>query len=200
MKRELEAVQVEVKEAQSILDGENNIGQHDLKNWTPPSVSQVTPRGLKTHIRHYRGKLKVLRELPKRVSEVSEKDKSTIEKLDEGRKGGGDSKVREAQTKRSCVWLLQYLSDGESEPPREEILRELGTTKEEWSRTIRVLRDDEPRDDDLKWLGWSKEDVSDFKRALACMNAFGIDFEPKMRKYWHAVRVGCKGRDVSEMG
>ena len=79
-------------------------------------------------------------------------------------------------------------------------MKGMGVTKERWSRMIRVLRDDEPRDDDLKWLGWSKEDVSDFKRALACMNAFGIDFEPKMRKYWHAFRDGCKGRDVSEMG
>ena len=76
----------------------------------------------------------------------------------------------------------------------------MGATKDEWSRTIRVLRDDEPRDDDLKWLGWSKEDVFKFKRALAYMNAFGIGCEEKMRKYWNAFRDGCKGRDVSEMG
>ena len=134
------------------------------------------------------------------VSVVSEDDKSKTEKLDEGRKGGGDSKVIEAQAKRSFCWMLQRLSDGEGEPPREEILKELGTTKVEWSRTLRVLRDDEPRDDDLKWLEFSKEDVSDFKRALACLGAFGLGSEAKMRKYWNAVRDGCKGRDVSEMG
>ena len=32
------------------------------------------------------------------------------------------------------------------------------------------------------------------------MNAFGYDFEEKMRKYWNAFRDGCKGRKVSEMG
>ena len=73
-------------------------------------------------------------------------------------------------------------------------------TKERWSRMIRVLRDDEPRDDDLKWLGMSKEDVSDFKKALAYVNAFGVDAEAKMRKYWNAFKAGCKGRDVSGMG
>ena len=67
-----------------------------------------------------------------------------------------------------------------------------------WSRTIRVLR--EPRDDDLKWLEFSKEDVLEFKRALAYFNAFGSGCEKKMRKYWNAFRDGCKGRDVSEMG
>ena len=40
----------------------------------------------------------------------------------------------------------------------------MGTTKEEWSRTFRVFRDDEPRDDDLKWLEISKEDVLEHKR------------------------------------
>ena len=64
---------------------------------------------------------------------------------------------------------------------------------------FRVLRDDEPSDDDLKWLGMSKEDVFDNKRALECMNAFGVDFEEKMRKYWNVFRGGCKGKDVSEM-
>ena len=76
----------------------------------------------------------------------------------------------------------------------------MGTTKEEWSKTNRILRDDEPHDDDLKWLGMSKEDVFKTKRRIACMNAFGCDSEKKMRKYWNAFRDGCKGRDVSEMG
>ena len=56
------------------------------------------------------------------VSEVSV-EKSKAEKFDEGRKGGGDSKVSEAQAKRSSVWLLHHLSDGEVELPREEILK-----------------------------------------------------------------------------
>ena len=73
-------------------------------------------------------------------------------------------------------------------------------TKEGWSRTIRVLRDDEPRDDDLKWFEISKENVFKTKRALACVNAFGLDGEEKMRRYWSAFRDGCKGRGVSEMG
>ena len=73
-------------------------------------------------------------------------------------------------------------------------------TKERWSRSIRVLRDDEPRDDDLKWLEFSKEDVIKFKNALAYMNAFGIGCEEKMRKYLYAFRDGRKGMDVSGMG
>ena len=63
-----------------------------------------------------------------------------------------------------------------------------------------VLRDDEPRDDDLKWLGMSKEDVFKFNRSISCANAFGLDVEGKMRKYWDASRDGCKGRHASEMG
>ena len=64
----------------------------------------------------------------------------------------------------------------------------------------RVLRDDEPRDDDLKWLEISKEDVLEMKKSLARVNAFGIGCEEKMRKYWNAFRDGWKGRDVSGMG
>ena len=124
-----------------------------------------------------------MRKLLESVSVVSEDDKSKTEKFDEGRKGGGDSKASEAQVKRCVCWLLQCLSDGEGEPPREERLKELGTTKEEWRRTLRVLRDDEPRDDDLKWLEFSKEEFFKFKRALACVNVFGLGCEEKMRKY-----------------
>ena len=64
----------------------------------------------------------------------------------------------------------------------------------------RVLRDDEPHDDDLKWFGMSKEDFFKLKGRIACVTAFGCDFEEKMRKYWNAFKDGCKGRVVSEMG
>ena len=59
----------------------------------------------------------------------------------------------------------------------------MGATKEEWSKTIRDFRDDEAHDDDLKWLGISKDYVFKFKKAVACMNAFGVGGEEKMRKY-----------------
>ena len=141
-----------------------------------------------------------MRKLLARAPEVSEGNKSKNEKLDEGRKSGGDSKVSEAQANRRVCWLRQCLSDGEGEPLREEILKGMGTTKEEWSRVLRVLRDDEPRDDDLKWLEFSKEDVLEFKRYPAYMNAFGVDAQAKIRKYLNAFRGGCKGRDVSGIG
>ena len=64
---------------------------------------------------------------------------------------------------------------------------------------MRALRADEPHDDDLKGLGLSKEDVFSVKWRLACVTAFGIGCEEKMRKYWNAFRDGCKGRDVSGM-
>ena len=44
-----------------------------------------------------------------------------------------------------------------------------------------LLGDDEPHDDDLK-LGMSKEDFFWAKRHFACLNAFGIGYEEKMRK------------------
>ena len=56
----------------------------------------------------------------------------------------------------------------------------MGTTKEEWSKTNRILRDDEPYDDDLKSLGMSNEDFFKAKRRLVCANAFGCDFEENM--------------------
>ncbi len=76
----------------------------------------------------------------------------------------------------------------------------MGMTKEEWSKMMRVLRPDEPNNDSLKGLGMSKEDVLLSKWRLACMKAFGIGCEGKMRQYWNAFRDGCKGRDVSGMG
>ena len=79
-------------------------------------------------------------------------------------------------------------------------MENMGTTKEEWIKADRALRDDKPHDDDLKWLGMSKENFFETKRCIAWMDAFGCDSEKKMRKYWNAFRDGCKGRDVSEMG
>ena len=69
--------------------------------------------------------------------------------------------------------------------PRKDILEKMDTTKEEWIKTNRILRDDKPHDDDLKWLGTSKEDFFETKRRILWMDAF---------------RDGFKGRDVSEMG
>ena len=100
--------------------------------------------------------------------------------------------------KRLFLWTLQYRAD---DVIREDILEKMGTTKEEWIKLNRILRDDRPHDDDLKWLGMpSKEDVSKLKRQIVCVNGFGCDFDVKMRKYWNAFRDGCKGRNVSEMG
>ena len=75
-----------------------------------------------------------------------------------------------------------------------------GCNQEYWSKSNRILGDDEPHDDDLKWLGVSKEKVLATKRRVACLNAFGIGYEETMRRYWNAFKDGCKGRDVSEMG
>ena len=151
-----------------------------------------------------------MRKLLERVPGVSV-EKSKAEKFDEGRRGGAEPKVSEADAKRDpdirsrmldfAVWrMLQCASEDEDELPSEEILKGIGATKEEVSKMMRVLRDDEPHDDDLKGLGLSKEDVFSVKWRLACVNAFGIGCEEKMRKYWNAFRDGCKGRDVSEMG
>ena len=82
----------------------------------------------------------------------------------------------------------------------EDILEKVGATKEVWSKSNRILGDDEPHDEDLCWLGISKEYLFETKRRMECVDAFGCDFERKMRKYWNAFKDGCKGRDVSEMG
>ena len=73
-------------------------------------------------------------------------------------------------------------------------------TKEIWSKINRIRRDDEPHHEDLKWFGTSKDDFLKLKRRTACVNAFGCDFQEKMRKYWNAFRGGCKGNNFSEMG
>ena len=105
--------------------------------------------------------------------------------------------MTEADAKRLFLWTLQSLAGDE---PSEDILEKMGATNEYLSNCVRILGDDEPHDDDLCRLGMSKEDLFEAKRRMACVNAFGCDFEKKMRKYWNAFRDGCKGRDVSEMG
>ena len=64
--------------------------------------------------------------------------------------------MTEADQKRMFLWMLQSHAEGE---PREDIVEKMDATKEEWSKTSRIFRDDEPHDDDLKWLGMSKEDL-----------------------------------------
>ena len=122
---------------------------------------------------------------------------STTEKFDEGKRGGAEPEINEADEKRLFLWTLQYRAD---DVTREDILEKMGTTKEERIKTNRILRDDKPHDDDLKWLGTSKEDFIEAKRRISWMDAFGCDSEKKMRKSWNAFRDGCKGSDVSEMG
>ena len=131
------------------------------------------------------------------LENMEEDDKSKIEKFDEGKSGGAEPEIKEAEARRMFLWNLQCFAEDE---PREDILERVGTTKEEWSKTNRILRDDEPYDDDSKWLGMSKEDFFEAKRRIACVNAFGCDFEKKVRRYWDAFRDGSKGRNVSEMG
>ena len=117
LKRKLASIQAKVKETQDMLEAKGIFNQYDF-NWTPPSVSQETPRGLKTHIRHLCRKEAAMLKSLESVSEVSV-DKSKAEKFDEGRKGGAEPKVSEASIKRGVCWMLQCLSDGEGEPPRE---------------------------------------------------------------------------------
>ena len=226
-KRKLFRMRAQVKETQDILDGKENLDQYDF-DWTLPSASEDTLRGLKTHFRHLRRKKAKMCEVLKNGSQVAPEDKETVphvvsegketgkledgllesmeeedaasmtEKFDEGKRGGAEPEVTEAHVKRMFLWNLQCLAD--DDVPSEDILEKMGTTKEEWIKTSRIFGDDELHDDDLKWLGMSKEDLFEAKRRMACVNAFGFDFEKKMRKYWNAFRDGCKGRDVSEMG
>ena len=110
---------------------------------------------------------------------------STTEKFDEGKRGGAEPEITEADAKRMFLWNIQSLAEGE---PREDILEKMGTTKEERIKTNRILRDDKPHDDDLKWLGTSKEDFFEAKRRIAWNDAFRCDSENKMRMYWNALR------------
>lgn len=221
LKRELFRMRAQVKGLQDKLDGKKILDHHDF-NWTPPSASEGTSSGLQTHIRHSRRKIAKMRELLESVSQVVFEDKETdpqvvseddkegilesmeedvasmTEKFDEGKGGGAEPELTEADVKRMFLWSLQYLT--EDDVPEEDILEKVGMTKEVWSKSNRVLEDDEPHDDDLKWLGASREDVFKTKRRFARLNAFGINYEETMRKYWNAFRDGCKGRDVSEMG
>ena len=208
-----------------MLDGKENLDQYDF-NWTLPSASEDTLRGLKTHFRHLRRKKAKMCEVLENGSQVAPEDKETVpqvvsedketgkledgilesmeedvssttEKFDEGKRGGAELEFTEADEIRQYLWTLQYHAD---DVTKEDILEKIGANKEEWIKANRILRDDKPHDDDLKWLGTSKEDFFEAKRRIAWMDAFGCDSEKKMRKYWNAFRDGCKGRDVSEMG
>jgi hypothetical protein len=224
-KRELFRMRAQVKELQDKLDGKKILDHYDF-NWTPPSASEDTSSGLQTHIRHLRRKKAKMCELLESVSQVVFEDKETdpqvvsedetgklkegilesmeedvasmTEKFDEGKRGGAEPEVTEADVKRMFLWSLQYRT--EEDVPEEDILEKVGATKEVWIKQNRILGDDEPHDDDLCWLGVSKESFFKTKRRFACVNAFGINYEEKMRKYWNAFKDGCKGRDVSEMG
>ena len=112
-------------------------------------------------------------------------DGSKTEKFDEDRRGGAEPGDTEVLGKRKCLWMLQSLAE---DGPSEDILEKMGTTKKEWSKTNRILRDDEPHHDDLKWLGVSREDVFKTKRRFACLNAFGINYEEKSKTGSGAVR------------
>jgi len=224
-KRKLSRMRAQVKKTQDMLDEKENLDQCDF-NWTLPSASEETLRGLKTHLRHLRRKEEKMREVLGTGSQVAPEDKETVpqvvsedkktgkledgllesmeedaasmtEKFDEGKRGGTKPEINEADEKRMFLWTLQYRAD---DVTREDILEKMGATKEEWIKVNRILRDDKPHDDDLKWLGTSKENFFETKRRMAWMDAFGCDSEKKMRKYWNAFRDGCKGRDVSEMG
>eukprot|EP00617_Octactis_speculum_P020438 CAMPEP_0185749956 /NCGR_PEP_ID=MMETSP1174-20130828/8667_1 /TAXON_ID=35687 /ORGANISM="Dictyocha speculum, Strain CCMP1381" /LENGTH=78 /DNA_ID=CAMNT_0028426281 /DNA_START=218 /DNA_END=451 /DNA_ORIENTATION=+ len=78
---------------------------------------------------------------------MEEDDKSKIEKFDKGKRGGAEPEINEAEKKRRFLWNLHCFTEDE---PREDILERVGATKEEWSKTNRIPRDDEPHDDDMK--------------------------------------------------
>jgi len=212
-RKQLSSLRTQVKETQKMLDGKGSFDQYDF-NWTLPSAPEDTLCGLNTHIRHLRRKKAKMCELLESVSQVVSEDEtgklkegilesmeedvaSMTEKFDEGKRGGAEPEVTEADAKRLFLWTLQSLAGDE---PSEDILEKMGATNEYLSNGVRILGDDEPHDDELCRLGMSKEDLFEAKRRMACVNAFGCDFEKKMRKYWNAFRDGCKGRDVSEMG
>ena len=68
-KRKLASTQAKVKETQDMLEAKGIFNQHDF-NWTPPSVSEETLRGLKTHIRYLRRKKTAMCKLLESVFEV----------------------------------------------------------------------------------------------------------------------------------
>ena len=69
-------MRAQAKEIQDTLDGKENLDQYDF-NWTLPSASEDTLRGLKIHIRHLRRKKAKMCELLESVSQVVSEDKET---------------------------------------------------------------------------------------------------------------------------
>ena len=110
-KRKLSRMRAQGKEIQDTLDGKENLDSYDF-NWTLPSASEDTFRGLKTHIRHLRRKKAKICEVLESVSQVvsedkdwilesmEEDDESKTEKFDEGRRGGAEPEMTEADAKR----------------------------------------------------------------------------------------------------
>jgi len=151
LKRELFRMRAQVKGLQDKLDGKKISDHYDF-NWTPPSASEGTSSGLQTHIRHSRRKIAKMRELLESVSQVVFEDKETdpqvvseddkegilesmeedvasmTEKFDEGKRGGAEPEVTEADVKRMFLWSLQYRT--EEDVPEEDILEKVGATKE----------------------------------------------------------------------
>ena len=122
---------------------------------------------------------------------MEEDDESKTEKFDEGKRGGAEPEINEAKENHVFLWELQCFAEDE---PSEETLERVCRTKEAWGRGRRIINNDEPRDEDLKLLGMSREDGLELKRDAAYMNAFGVGSKEKIRNYWNAFRYGCKGR------
>jgi len=72
----LSMMRAQVKEIQDTLYEKESLDQYDF-NWTPPSASEDTLRGLKVHIRHLRRKKVAMCQLLKSVSLVVSEDKET---------------------------------------------------------------------------------------------------------------------------
>ena len=70
-------MRAQVKEIQDTLDGKESLYQYNF-NWTLPSASEDTLRGLKTHFRHLRRKKAKMCEVLKNGSQVVPGDKETV--------------------------------------------------------------------------------------------------------------------------
>ena len=125
-RKQLSSLRTQVKETQKMLDGKGSFDQYDF-NWTLPSAPEDTLCGLNTHIRHLRRKKAKMCELLESVSQVVFEDKETdpqvvsedetgklkegilesmeedvasmTEKFDEGKRGGAEPEMIEADVK-----------------------------------------------------------------------------------------------------
>ena len=78
--RKLLKIRAQVKEIQDTLDGKENLDQYDF-NWTLPSASEDTLRGLKTHILHLRRKKAKMCEVLENGSRVVSENKETCPQI-----------------------------------------------------------------------------------------------------------------------